>query len=136
MTQGYKRCPYCGEEIREEAVICRYCGREQQAPGCSQNPYPHYSPFDRNDAFAESPEGKSRGVAALLAIFLGSLGIHYFYMGKSTAGIIYLLITVLSCGFGATVMGILGLIQGIIMFGMTNQAWRAKYILSTSTVPF
>ena len=33
-------------------------------------------------------------------------------------------------------MGILGLIQGIMMFGMTNQAWRAKYILSTSTVPF
>ena len=34
-----------------------------------------------NDAFASSPNGKMRGVAALLAIFLGSIGIQYFYLG-------------------------------------------------------
>ncbi|MDE7237726.1 MAG: TM2 domain-containing protein, partial [Paramuribaculum sp.] len=39
-------------------------------------------------AFDAGPSGRSRGVAGLLAIFLGSLGIQYFYLGKTQAGII------------------------------------------------
>ena len=33
---------------------------------------------------------KNKIVAALLAFFLGTLGIHKFYLGKTTAGIIML----------------------------------------------
>ena len=57
---------------------------------------------------------KSKTVAALLCFFLGSLGIHRFYLGKIGTGILQIVLLVLGSillvfGIGAFIYGILGL---------------------------
>lgn len=86
--------------------------------------------------FDDGPSGKNRGVAGILAIILGSLGIHYFYIGKNTAGIICLVLTLFSCGIAATLLSVMGLIQGILILTMSEQEFENRYIYTQSTFPF
>ena len=41
--------------------------------------------------FLFQPKKKSVGAGVLLALFLGGLGAHHFYLGKTTSGVVYLL---------------------------------------------
>lgn len=67
--------------------------------------------------------------AGLLGILLGSLGIHKFMLGYNTAGLIMLLVSVLTCGVGAAVMGVIGLIEGIIYLTKTEEQFYVEYEL-------
>jgi TM2 domain-containing membrane protein YozV len=69
-----------------------------------------------------SIEYKSKIAAGLLGIFLGGLGIHRFYLGYNTIGLIMLLVTVLTCGLAGIVTGIWGMVEGImILTGSINR---------------
>ncbi|MFR3273322.1 MAG: TM2 domain-containing protein [Slackia sp.] len=56
--------------------------------------------------------------AGLLGIFLGSLGVHKFYLGYNTAGFIMLGVAILggllSFGIATSIVWLIGLIEGII----------------------
>lgn len=59
------------------------------------------------------PLAKSKLVAGLLGIFLGGFGIHRFYLGFTTIGVVQIIVTIVTCGIGAlwgTVEGILYLV--------------------------
>lgn len=64
---------------------------------------------------------RNRTIAALLAFFLGYLGIHKFYLGENFAGILYLLF------FWTFIPGIIAFFEFIGLIIMSDQAFDAKY---------
>lgn len=77
---------------------------------------------------AASP--KSKIAAGLLAIFLGTLGIHKFYLGYTSAGVIMLLVTLLGwiVLIGPLVMGVIALIEGIIYLTKSDEQFNLTYV--------
>ncbi|MBI1801662.1 MAG: TM2 domain-containing protein [Chloroflexi bacterium] len=65
--------------------------------------------------------GRNRVAAALFALFLGGLGIHKFYLGQVTQGVIYLLFC------WTFIPAIIAFIEGIVYLTMTDEAFAAKY---------
>ena len=69
-----------------------------------------------------STTGKSKIVAGVLGILLGTFGIHNFYLGYTGKALAQLLLTVLTCGLLSPIIGIWGLIEGIlILTGSINE---------------
>jgi hypothetical protein len=60
---------------------------------------------------------------------LGGLGIHKFILGLTTPGLIMLLVTVLTCGVGGAVMGLIGLVEGIIYLTKSDEEFYQRYIV-------
>lgn len=125
-------CKNCGQQyVTDEAVICVKCGAQKgvgsnYCPNCGQ-PTPQGSQVCLHcgvalNGGAFGPKGgKSKVAAGLLAISLGSLGVHNFYLGYTGKAVAQLLITLLTCGMGAIVSGIWSFIEGImILTGSIN----------------
>jgi TM2 domain-containing membrane protein YozV len=67
-----------------------------------------------------SGRGKNRIVAALLAFFLGYLGIHHFYLGSTMSGVV----TIVAC---LGMFGLLPLIEFVMLIIMSDADFDAKY---------
>lgn len=78
-----------------------------------------------------STSGKDKTAAGILAILLGGLGIQYFYLGKTGAGFLTIILTFCSCG----IWQILTLVQGILMLAMSQEEFDRKYVYSNTTLP-
>ena len=61
-------------------------------------------------------------------IFLGTLGIHKFYLGYTKSGIIMLLVSLLTFGVGATVMAVIALIEGILYLTKSDAEFYQTYV--------
>lgn len=72
-------------------------------------------------------EESKRVLAGILAILLGPFGVHKFILGYTKAGLIMLLGTILTCGFGAAITSIIGLIEGIIYLTKSDEEFVYTY---------
>lgn len=64
---------------------------------------------------------KSKTTAGVLALFLGGLGVHKFYLGQGGLGILYLLFC------WTFIPAFIAFFEAIILFTMTDAAFNAKY---------
>lgn len=64
---------------------------------------------------------RKRVVAALLAFFVGGIGIHKFYLGKAGQGILYLLFS------WTGIPMFIGFIEGLIYLFMSDKSFEEKY---------
>jgi len=64
---------------------------------------------------------KSKTVAALLAFFLGGLGVHKFYLGSPGLGILYLIFC------WTFIPAIIALIETIMFLFMSDEDFNRKY---------
>jgi TM2 domain-containing membrane protein YozV len=75
-----------------------------------------------------NPRASNKLPAGICGILLGSLGIHKFILGYTGAGLIMLLVTILTCGIGGCVMHLIGLIEGIIYLCKPDEEFVRVYV--------
>ena len=78
---------------------------------------------EKGNVVPKSSEESKRVLAGVLAILLGSLGVHKFVLGYTKEGIIQLIISVVSCG----ILGIIPFIEGIIYLTKSNEEFVYTY---------
>ena len=81
-----------------------------------------------SDRGIKMAEEKSRVVYGILAILVGGLGIHKFYIGNVAHGIYYILLSCVGIG------GILGLVSGILALLKSDEEFHQKYVVEQSFI--
>lgn len=135
------QCPFCCGEFaaddNAESVQCPHCNETvelvpTEEPPVSDEPQPE-QPQPPIGLFEAGPSGKSRGVAALLALTLGVFGAHYFYLGKPKAGVINIVANILLL---MVVARIVDIIVSIRMFQSTQEEFEERYVYTDALYPF
>lgn len=96
-----KYCVGCAKSLHVSATSCPACGARQGA--------------------ARTLGEKSKVLAVVLALFLGGIGIHKFYLGRIGFGILYLLFC------WTFIPAIIAFIEAIVYVAMSDESFAAKY---------
>lgn len=102
-------CQACGESMSAAAHACPKCGHPNAT--ATATPLPQQQGLG-------AP--KSRIAAGVLALLLGGLGVHKFYLGNIGLGIVYLLF------FWTFIPAIIGFIEGIIYLVQSDEEFAYK----------
>lgn len=108
---GKAFCPNCGAHVNENQVVCVKCGGSLVAQ-------------DKPAGSKKTKSKKDRVTAGVLALLLGTFGIHQFYLGNTISGILHILAVFGTCGVGA----IVPFIEGIIYLSKSDEEFDETYV--------
>lgn len=77
---------------------------------------------------SSNPRASAKVPAGVCGILLGGWGVHKFVLGYTGAGIVMLLISLLTCFVGYPIMHLLGLIEGIIYMAKSDDEFVRTYV--------
>jgi TM2 domain-containing membrane protein YozV len=118
-------CPDGAADWKPLSMLPEFAADFAAPPPASPSGPPPLSPPLGQTAHARASNKVAAGVCGIL---LGALGVHKFILGYTGAGLIMLLLTVLSCGILAWIVGIVGLIEGIIYLTRTDEDFVRQYV--------
>lgn len=121
-------CTKCGAVNDDTAQYCSNCQAPLSQINSGYQPMQSVNPDAMTDWKAIG--GDKKMVTGILAILLGSLGVHKFILGYTTEGVIMLLISVLSCGILAVIPSVIGIIEGIMYLTKSDEEFVRTYIQS------
>ena len=121
-------CTKCGAVNDDTAQYCSNCQAPLTQMSSGYQPMQSVNPGAMTDWKEMGADKKM--VAGILAILLGSLGVHKFILGYTTEGVIMLLVSVLSCGILAVVPSVIGIVEGIMYLTKSDEEFVRTYIQS------
>lgn len=119
-------CPQCGAPVEANSTKCQYCGAsvapaQQATQQTVQQPQVVYVQQPVQNPERSNWPIKNKIVAGLLAILLGALGIHKFYLGQTFKGVLFILFC------WTYIPSILSLIEGIMILCSNDENFQIKY---------
>ena len=121
-------CTKCGAINDATAQYCTNCQAPLSQINSGYQPMQSVNPGAMTDWKAMGADKKM--VAGILAILLGSLGVHKFILGYTTEGVIMLLVSILSCGILAVIPSVIGIVEGIMYLTKSDEEFVRTYIQS------
>jgi TM2 domain-containing membrane protein YozV len=80
-------CQGCGKEIPDQASFCPACGKPVAASAGSAAASSAAARMTPGYSAEKSVSPRSRLACLLLCLFLGTIGVHRFYVGKTGTGV-------------------------------------------------
>jgi TM2 domain-containing membrane protein YozV len=118
---GDKYCFECAEVLPRAAPACWRCSAPQPAlyeavPTATPSYATDPTPNPRADT-----QKRSKIAAAVIALFLGGLGLHRFYLGRPWSGLFYFLFC------WTFIPMILSFVEAIVLIAMSEERFAEAY---------
>ena len=127
--------PYAQPQPQAQAAQQPYGAQPGYGSVPPQNPYGQQAQYGYQQPYVAPAVGEKDHVAAgLLALLLGWLGVHKFYLGYNTPGFIMLAVTIVgsifSLGLAGLAMVVISIVEGVLYLSKSQTEFEQIYVFN------